>query len=1119
MKTKTNNCLYFFGMLICLFLNTILGYGQNQTPITEILSRNQFQISQTNFNVTTSNGSKGILWTNRDNSTQIVLFDDGKQGFTVGGDINNDGIRNFLNTVNNAINHIPETIALWKLAVETLVPNEGFFDARNTDSIIPRVIITEDDVQIINRQSRVARPARLAFAKAQNYVFGTNGIQSLSLSGETRGILRSDIMVDFNIPPDVARAALLNWEPKRTIEIPKIQTLDEDALDLSPIEDFIKNALTDALLKQIGAEGLGSAISTAEEILGEEAEDISPREFIDRLTLAYGNAGRSVGISRELVNFCAVNAAIANNFLNGLGFQLGRIGIVGPDENRILPSVTGLFTSISERVDKANLITKKQNKSLKSCGNPKGFPRDAVNSEINNFKFCGVLVTQRGENEWEFLGNVFKDNGLFKEELDDRAELAGKRHSNFLKIDNDAIEKEVNSLNERLFNGEGNLPIGLVVSSDITTKFSSLSTEYIRNFAEVTNRDLERLSKDINNRDIPGGPNAINDTEKEDNDDVQDFLDFLDGLDDDDDDSNGRNNRNSIQNTGATQDIAITPQDLANPNFFKKLLAPHQPSENKILEKVFLQALMVPNTNQGLAIGEGIYDAEQAELFQYTYLAATGAKSYLEAYMNHDVKALNTSDVWMDMLQQKDQGMYSTILEKLSEFYQSDRGLKDESVFIAPQFTFGLEITPTIAISNTNDVTNLRVNNISYDIDVVLTAARLVLATDTDKDLKADLGIVLNKEELRFLLDTWAKDTNGDGLIDEGYLIWLQHKLQKTKQKLSKVIDDGQHEVFGSFNQILFPLAIAEFYKQQLTIDPSLRALSPELATLVDQDNLKAKDLLAKKAISYDQHTSFQSKYVFESESKKGPSIPFIPSKAQVQWNPIAFEHTTTLPKKGTDVNHTHSRPTTAALAPTLSFSNPDVQLKPETLILGITSEGILTLNNTTNSVIPANTYILTTSTSEDIMYFNVLKFDAPEIPVGGTYEVFFDYTPIAADSESGNREEFRLHAASAFYDILFQRDFLIAENSIEAIDLSFFCEQSLFFSDVISSGEDVSIAANNVGTNNLVASNSKLTIKAIEGIDLEIGFDAKPGAIVELAITDCNEVQNIMASALQNNM
>ncbi len=1079
--------LLFTAIILSCFFQPVHGQIESDKgPIFDYFRDAGYRIDFGFANVT----AEGILGNGiryRKGNSIVYLFQDGINGIAFEGDLTTPDIINFFERYESGINATPEIIglsrtvyAIQNLALGNDLPDDvrllNEFGLINTEPLTKLQVIAETDVQVISNVFKgIARPGA-----------------ELNLDAKGQPVNPSFFVTGFAAKLGYTN---FNWDDK--IRLPSVSELTDETVDIRFLFDDLP------IFNEAG-------------------------EIIDALN------GIFSGSSAEGINFASDLESLYNNFANeqGYGSEFRTLTLEGPFDRisgRIFEGTDGFlevtatddFRELTGILSPKGTLSKpsRKVKSFKSCGNPKAFPRDAVNSEINNFKFCGVQVTQRGESEWEFLGNVFKDNGLFKEELDDRAELAGKRYSNFLKINNDEIKEEVNSLNERLFNGEGNLPIGLAVSADITTKFSGLSTEYIRNFAEVTNRDLERLSKDINNRDIPGGPNAINDTEKEDNDDVQDFLDFLDGLDDDDDDdSNGRNNRNSIQNKRAFQNIAVTPEDFRNPDFFKELLATYQPSENKILEKVFLQALTIPNTKQGVAIGEGIYDAEQAELFQYTYLAATGAKSYLEAYMNHDVEALNTSDVWMDMLQQKDQGMYSIILEKLSEFYQSDRGLKDGSVFIAPQFTFGLEITPAIAISNTNDVTNLRVNDISYDIDVVLTAARLVLATDTDKDLKADLGIVLNKEELRFLLDTWAKDTNDDGLIDEGYLIWLQHKLQKTKQKLSKVIGDGQHEVFGSFNQILFPLAIAEFYKQQLTMDPSLRALSPELATLVDQDNLKTKDLLAKKAIYYDWHTSFQSKYVFENESKKGPSIPFIPSKAQVQWNPIAFEHTTTLPKKGTDVNHTHSRPTAAALAPTLSFSNPDVQLKPETLILGITSEGKLTLNNTTNTVIPPDTYILTTSTSEDIMYFNVLKFDVPEIPVGGKIELFFDYTPIAADSESGNREELRLHAASAFYDILFQRDFLIEENIMNGIDFDSFCEESTRSYATIDN-ETIVLAGENVLSGNTIESNGNLTAKGIESIDLVVGFDAKPGAAVELAITNCNEVQNIMESALQNNM
>lgn len=1114
-STKSLNPPYLLIFAI-LFVQSITGQIDSEKgPIFDYFRNAGYRIEFGFANVT----AEGVLGDGiryKKGNSVVYLFNNGINGIAFEGDLTDPDIVEFFNRYESGINATPEIIALSRAAYAVQnkvlgvnapddvkffdfsgdpIPDDSFFD--RSDDIFEAEVSTP---VITNVFKGIARPGSELNLDAK----GKPVNPSIFIAGPT------------------AKLGYANFNWNNLLALPQLSELTEGVTNIRFLYEDIpivgeSGEVLEAFLDFFDNTGEAGGINFASDL--------------ERLYNAFANQ-QGYGAELKTFNIAVTQSTEATALLD---VSAGTVRVVKIDGFREL---TGILSPKG--------TTSKPQKNVKSTtkvpGNPKGISEDLARDDVDTFKYGGAQVERRDSDAdgsiWSYPGSRGGSRRL-SDIIGVWDRRSRDQHTKWLQIDYNALDAEVDALNVRLFNGE-DLPLGLGVSSDPNIRFAPLSIDFLLNYALVNNLDIESAYKlntteafinTVFQRRSGDGSGGDNGGGGDDGDDLP--IDRPDGGGfDDEPGSGGGGGSNCVcskfgcscssfrqYNTDETYSIPsvlITKSFLRNPGFLTSLSEDLGLSDKKLIQKLFMQALTLRNEKQGLLLNENQVNAEQAELYHITYNAAAAAKQQLLDHLNSTLETLNTTTVWMQLLQKRDQKLYATILNKLTKFYQKESGITDGSVFIAPQFNFELSITPTIPVVNYEEEAALALNAMEYDIDIVLTSARLTLGVDTDADFKADLGVVLNETELQFILDTWAQDTDGDKFIDEGYIVWLQQQLVTTKQHLAEEMKLGTSEAYKRYNQLVLPLAVADFYKKQLLEDNSLDLDTSKWRNLVDTDAIEASNLLAVENISYDNHTDIVSEYFFNTQTAKGKGIVFNPSKAIIKWNPITLLGKSTQ-NNGNKSSASSTARTAATLAPTLRFSNTGFALKPDVLMLGVGSEGTITLTNTTNQALAPETYVLTTSTSEDALYFDVAKFDVPEIPVNGTVELFFDYTAVAADSESGNMEEFRLHRVGDFNTILLRKDFLIQENIMEAIDFNSFCEESPTSFSTITN--DIVLAGQNLVTGNIIESNGKLTAKVIETIDLVVGFEAKPGATVDFSITDCNGVQQAIITSMNNNM
>ncbi len=1087
-------------------LQTLRAQDNPRGPIFEYFQNAAYRIDF-GFRNVTSEGVLGDGVRYRKGNSVIYLFDDGRNGIAFEGDLNTPDIQQFFERYEGGINATPEIIALSRTAyaVQNKVLNNDapddvkFFDA--TGNEIP-------DDGFFNKSRDIFR-AEVPIPVISN-VFKGIARPGAELNLDAKG---QAVNPSIFIGGKTAKLGYANFNWNNVIALPDLSELSDGLTDLRFLYDDLP-------------------------IIGESGEVIEAFiEFFDRTGAAGG------------INFATELEDLYNEFANEQGYEAEQrtFGIdvnQNEDASALLEGVTGTvqvdrinaFRELTGILSPKGTSSKPLNKVksvTKVPGNDKGFSEDFTNSAVNNFKYGGVLVERNDDREWEYNGKVSKTDANLKLRIEGWDESSRARHAEWLTIDYNALDAEANALNTRLFNGE-DLPLGLGVSSNPNIRFAPLTIDFMKNYAMENGIEIETLTENIFSIDFVGGRGSGGGSGGSNDDDLP--VDRPDGGGFDDDTGGGGNGgraaclctrggcscdfSNKSYAPGKTfqiPNVLITEEFLYQPNFLSLLMADLGLGNEKQTQKMFLQALTIPNGEQGLLLDQKEVNAAQIELLQRTYMAALAAKQQLLSHLNNSVEDLNTTQVWMQMLQNKDPNAYARILRKLTDFYQTENGIVDGSIFLAPQFNFELSITPTIPVEDHQGKAALALNNTHYNIDIVLTSARLSLGTDMDKDLKADLGVVLDESELQLILDTWAQDLNGDGLIDAGYIVWLQEQLMLAKQHLSERMKSGGNQAYDAYNELLLPLAMADFYKKQVLERPDMETIVPGFQDLIDTGALESEGLMAKETVSYSTHTMVSSEYFFKTDTGDGKNIAFNASQAMIRWNPLTLSGFPISQEEATKNTGTTTK-TAAELAPTLEFSNVGFSLKPNTLMLGVGSEGKITLTNTTNGILAPETYVLTTSTTEEALYFDVAKFDVPAIAVGSSVELFFDYTATSADSESNNTEEFRLHRVGAFNTILLRKDYFIEENIMAAIDFSSFCEESQASYATIFNKE-VTLAGETVLTGNTVEANGKLTVKATSAIDLTVGFDAAIGAVIDFSITNCDEVQTAIIAGMQNTM
>ncbi|WP_046756008.1 hypothetical protein [Kordia jejudonensis] len=1085
--------LYSLEVLLLCMLFSAVSFGQSGA-IFDFFDQRGYRIDQGFANVT----SQGVLGDGiryrKDNSI-VYLFNDGRNGIAFEGDLTAPDIMEFMERYEKGINSAPELLASTRASFASI--------NRIVNNIVP-----PNDIDIIKAKPLLMGGAFDFKVEVEVDVF-TNVFSGLSRPGAELNLDAAGQPVNptFFIAGQTAKLGFLMYDWEGDIRFPTIQDVNSNIPDLSIVLSKIP--------------GLNENLDIIESIDGNLSQASLDSNFPTKLQLLMNEVRQEQGYGSKKVKITSEGRAfvVPSAFFDNFSGKLKSTKIDDFIEQVGIQTAKGTST---------NPQTKVKSTTKGPAGNSKG-GENYTNSGVDSFKYAGVEVTREdaggGTDRWTYNGF---STGRLDDRIDQWDDYSAGLHAQWLTIDYNELDAQVDSLNARLFNGE-DLPLGLGVSSNPNIKFAPVTLEYIVNVSTVNGIEIEALSKEINRNHFIGN-NANNGGDNNgDNGDDGDGLPIDNGPGNNFDDGPGggsgdggacictdfgcscSSKSNSNENF-SVPNVIITNNFIKNSDFLSILTENFGLGDKKLIQKLFIQALTLPNEKQGMLLNDSQISVEQAELYHITYKAAIAFKQELLNHLNSKIETLNTTTVWMESLKNKDEQLYATILNKLTAFYEKESGIKDGTVFITPKFKFELSITPKVPIINYEGEDALALNAMKYDIDIVLTSARLALGVDTDEDFKADLGVVLNETELQFILDTWAQDTNGDKFIDQGYIVWLQQQLFKVKQHLSEEIKAGTTKAFKAYNQMVLPLAVADFCKRQLLEDNVFGKDPANLGALVDKNTLGVSNLLALDSISYSAHNSISSEYVFSIQTEKGKDIVFNPYSIITKLNPIKL-----FGKENNRTGVAKQQGSSGGLAATLNFSNDGFSLKQDTLVLGLQSEGKIKLQNISNQTISAGTYIITSSTSEEVLYLDVAKFDVPEIPIGGSINLFFDYTPIAADSKSQNMEDFRLHKVGDFNNVIVRRDFYIEENIMAGIDFTSFCEESQASYSTIN--DNATLAGQRVVTGNIIETGANFTVKAIETIDLTIGFEAKLGAKVDFSIVDCNTLQNAVINGMINSM
>ncbi len=516
---------------------------------------------------------------------------------------------------------------------------------------------------------------------------------------------------------------------------------------------------------------------------------------------------------------------------------------------------------------------------------------------------------------------------------------------------------------------------------------------------------------------------------------------------------------------------------------------------------LFNQALSMPLSEQRIVLDKQPVQQPDIDLYQHTYQMALTAKKQLHDWINKGSEAVDIHQVWIDALQQANPKMYQAISGKLDSLYRvtnqdTQKLLEANNVFIAPKFSFSLEVRPQIPVYHSVMKSSLKLDETKYEVDLVLTNATLRLGVDDNCDGTSELGLVLTEEEQAFLQDAWAKDTNGDGLIDQGFIIWLNQRMRFVKTMLKTQLELGNHSDYADFNQALVPLALAEFYKQTGAEDARINQWGASEGTIPTKG-------------SWDQHLSLNS--TLEGTVGDEQYISFDPAQSIITIHPIEFLNQVLTVNKSSE-GDSRARVNVNDVQVLFKTTSPSVVLKNDySLISGRSNIVGVFITNTSGNTINNEKVNVTITSQNEVGFYDITAFFINQLGPNETAEFTFDYEPQFTGDYICS-----LHDGEDFSTVLGSRNVQVYENPKDAVNLDAYCDIDLHISRDIPENTDVDYVGGRLSVFSKIEASASAVIQATQVINLEPGFEAKPGSSVDIQAVDCNELKTTLNSALE---
>ena len=570
--------------------------------------------------------------------------------------------------------------------------------------------------------------------------------------------------------------------------------------------------------------------------------------------------------------------------------------------------------------------------------------------------------------------------------------------------------------------------------------------------------------------------------------------------------SNPFNFRTSQQKDKISQNATFEPlfdtiaaSEVAQGTFLQTL-AGDNIEKRQLMDNLFKQALIVPLDQQTFTLQKEQKDRQatpQAELYHVLYRASKTAQEQLHGYLTNAVGSKQSmTDEWIHHLREEDADMYEKILAKLKTFIRAE-GLTNHQLFPTPVYTVGVTVQPEIELNHAGtDSLQANFKRLNYQVEATLKDATIRLGIDHNCDYTAELGVVLSEEETNFLQKSWGEDTDEDGMIDQGFVLEVQKRLQSAETLVGVSMWTGAHAHYIALNQAMEAMVSAEMFKD-------MRRRGVKMTNTVDVKTIDSGNLSQYQlAASYDTDIegTEQSKAIYEIEGLNAlntveSAITILPFK----------------PKASSKEDFTNAKTAgVAGYSAAVVFEGTSyVSKSPTILAVGKPHVGKLIITNT--GATKTNEYFKVRVTNgQEVGHFNVFGVKINQINAGETQTFHFVFHPT---TKGGLTFQVRKEKDGG---IVSTTGVNVVERVVDAANVSAYCRLPTANNGAVASGQTVQAAGGLVTSTAKVNNGGNLQLRATGTIKLNPGFHANLGSKFSATITSCAAVSNIVSATLK---
>ncbi len=544
-------------------------------------------------------------------------------------------------------------------------------------------------------------------------------------------------------------------------------------------------------------------------------------------------------------------------------------------------------------------------------------------------------------------------------------------------------------------------------------------------------------------------------------------------------------------------ELSFAPNDIASFDFWKSYNGeyPYSNDATEVFREVF------HSKTDTLQLSDVPMSISQNSYMEISYNAATTAKRLIEDLIRSRNPFEALGNKWLSLLQEKNPELYDRLIESTTKG-TLNKDFDPDKIAIVPKLDFTLEITPRLKVRDNKDGQGQQFLRMEYDITTILKEAVLQLAYGDTCEMVPLKGLAMDQTELSYLQEAWGADTDGDGIIDSGYLPWLQKIMKNAAYETEIAMELGLDNSFKQLNLALLPASLAQQLKKD--IDKGETALQPKsdwlthTKTVVKSETLRDDHLDSSKESNTALGKNVYNEMVFNNLNLE---VSFLPSV--IEGNLIYSQQ-----EKVERESEKTGKINAGQVATSIVFEGVNYFNKPNYMLAAQEHSGIFTIKNTSNATLTNQRVIVTVKAPNDVGFFNVASEVISSLGKNKSVGLVFEYTPTSLGTH-----EFRLHSYDDFGQVLGRKSITVTDKPDKAFDLGPYCDLSVNSYESITANDGLLKLGNTVRVANLIENRGSLTLKATKLIEWAPGFEAKAGATVSATIVSCNGIK----TAVQN--